>query len=75
MSLVAANARLDRAEWLEKIRQGVWRLGGAPSDICADREIVLAAVTENGWALKFASAEMQADRKFVLAATVSRERS
>jgi len=68
MSLVAANARLDRAEWLEKIRQGVWRLGGAPSDICADREIVLAAVTENGWALKFASNKLRADPEVLLEA-------
>ena len=68
MSLVAANARLDRAEWLEKIRQGVWRLGGAPSDICADREIVLAAVTENGWALKLASNKLRADPEVLLEA-------
>ena len=58
MSLVAANARLDRAEWLEKIRQGVWRLNGAPSDICADREVVLAAMIVNAWGLEFASTDV-----------------
>jgi len=68
MSLVVANVRLDRDEWLEKIRQGVWRLGKAPPEIRADREIVLAAVNRFGSDIFHASFKLRLDREIVLIA-------
>merc|ERR1712117_22807 len=41
---------------------------GAPVELRADREIVLAAVRRNGYALRYASAELKADKEVVLAA-------
>ena len=40
----------------------------ASTKLCADREVVMVAVTQYGWALKWASAELRNDREVVMVA-------
>ena len=53
---------------LAAVTQNGYALEYAPTDLKADKEVVLAAVTQNGDALKYASTDLKADKEVVLAA-------
>ncbi|CAE7403978.1 unnamed protein product [Symbiodinium sp. CCMP2592] len=57
-----------RQRWLQKVRANGHKLGAAPKDLRADKEIVMEAVKQNGIALEYASKDLRADKEIVLEA-------
>lgn len=57
-----------RLEWLVRVVEDPDDLAGAPKEVRADRDIVLAAVQEFGSALEHASINLKQDKEIVLAA-------
>lgn len=57
-----------RREWLGRVAEDPDDLAGAPKEVRADRDVVLAAVREYGGALEHASINLKMDREIVMAA-------
>eukprot|EP00927_Polykrikos_kofoidii_P012804 TRINITY_DN15546_c0_g1_i2.p1 TRINITY_DN15546_c0_g1~~TRINITY_DN15546_c0_g1_i2.p1 ORF type:complete len:239 (-),score=53.96 TRINITY_DN15546_c0_g1_i2:112-828(-) len=70
VDLTCVRRPAEQAEWLEAVMsdpEGTF-LADAPPHVCADREVVLAAVCRNGCALEFASDALRGDRDLALIA-------
>lgn len=49
-------------------QNGSFALQFASKELCANREIVMAAVQQNGWALQYASEKLKNDHEIMMAA-------